>query len=76
MSRTAALVAVEKINNGELFKEISVIGLLMNYEDNIVEKVLKTTSNFITGVTSLLQADEVNVPIDKMLARINAEFVQ
>ena len=65
------MVAVSHVNKCELFKKISIIGLLMDYESNNVVKVLKATSDYITGRTTLLESN-CDVPIDEILARINA----
>lgn len=73
MAKTSAMVAMKTISMQQLFKKTNVIGLLMDYDSNCVVKVIKMSSDYIAGTTELLEADS-SENIDRMLARINAQF--
>jgi hypothetical protein len=73
MTRTSAMVAMQAISTQHLFKKINVVGLLMDYDNNCVTKVLKMISDYVLGTTVLLSAMS-SEKIDRMLARVHAQF--
>jgi hypothetical protein len=73
MTKTSAMMAMKAISTQRLFKKINVVGLLMDYDSNRVTKVLKMVSDYVLG-TTLLSSAQSSEKIDRMLARVHAQF--
>lgn len=73
MDKTASIVGMKAIRSRQLFKFITVIGLIVDYEKGCVVHLMKARLNYLTRETTLTEAP-CSDNIDKMIARIDAYF--
>ena len=73
MMKSGSMVGINAIRAGGIFTKITVIGLIVDYEQNLIVYIVKAVMDFTKSIIAISEATCSEV-IDKMIARVDASF--